>query len=82
MTLIDQSNPQGAFVWRDPPEYWEKIVWPAYVEGHRDLFIDGDVENGELRTEINGLILLETVETSMTEAVSRCCAVLKDIAEK
>ncbi|KAL2195878.1 P-loop containing nucleoside triphosphate hydrolase protein [Corynascus similis CBS 632.67] len=30
--------------WKDPPGYVERIVWPNYVESHRWLFEDGDVE--------------------------------------
>lgn len=37
--------------WTDPPGYVDKIVWPNYVEAHRWLFKDGDVERGELDQE-------------------------------
>jgi len=36
---------EGA-LWRDPPHYWEDIVWPAYVQASAGLFVNGDVENG------------------------------------
>ncbi|EDR08894.1 uncharacterized protein LACBIDRAFT_161970, partial [Laccaria bicolor S238N-H82] len=25
-------------LWRDPPHYWEEIVYPAYLEAHKDVF--------------------------------------------
>ncbi|KIM21630.1 hypothetical protein M408DRAFT_80281 [Serendipita vermifera MAFF 305830] len=34
------------YMWRDPPEYWDNLVWPAYLEAHQRMFIDGNV-NGE-----------------------------------
>lgn len=40
-----QTNAEGA-LWRDPPGYWEQIVWPAYVNAHEKLFVGGDIENG------------------------------------
>lgn len=32
----------------DPPHYFERVVYPAYVEAHKHLFADEDVENGPL----------------------------------
>jgi nicotinamide/nicotinate riboside kinase len=46
-------------VWRDPPNYWEQIVYPAYVKAHKHLFKDENVEKGVLNPDyINELILL------------------------
>ncbi|KAG9103062.1 ribosylnicotinamide kinase, partial [Ceratobasidium sp. 370] len=42
-----QSDAEGA-LWRDPPHYWEQIVYPAYARAHEHLFESGDVENGPL----------------------------------
>ncbi|QRV79363.1 P-loop nucleoside triphosphate hydrolase [Ceratobasidium sp. AG-Ba] len=42
-----QSDPEGS-LWRDPPHYWEQIVYPAYVRAHEHLFENGDVEGGKL----------------------------------
>jgi nicotinamide/nicotinate riboside kinase len=69
-------------LWRDPPGYWEDIVYPAYRDAHKDIFMDGDVENGQLTSNVNGLILIEGLEVSMSDAVEQCCSVLKEIAEK
>lgn len=57
-TLTVQSDPEGA-LWRDPPNYWEQIVYPAYVRAHKHLFKDEDIENGDLNPELaNELVLL------------------------
>ncbi|KAM3072860.1 ribosylnicotinamide kinase [Clarireedia jacksonii] len=37
--------------WEDPPGYVDKIVWPNYVEDHKWMFEDGDVE-GQLRKDV------------------------------
>lgn len=38
--------------WKDPPGYVDKIVWPNYVEAHRWMFEDGDVESGKLNWDM------------------------------
>lgn len=30
--------------WEDPPGYFDRVVWPNYVEEHKGLFAMGDVE--------------------------------------
>ncbi len=37
--------------WKDPPGYVDKIVWPNYVQAHKWLFEDGNVE-GVLRQDV------------------------------
>ncbi|CAA7259174.1 unnamed protein product [Cyclocybe aegerita] len=69
---------EGA-LWRDPPLYWEQIVYPAYLEAHEEVFENGDVENGKPTDKVKDLILLDSLDISMTEAVERCCAVLKTV---
>ncbi|KAG5646838.1 hypothetical protein DXG03_002215 [Asterophora parasitica] len=76
-----QSDPEGS-LWRDPPGYWEQIVYPAYVDAHRDVFIDGDIETGAPGEKAKGLILLESLTMDMGEAVSRVCGVLEDVARQ
>ncbi|KAI9066583.1 Flavocytochrome c [Trametes sanguinea] len=65
-------------LWRDPPNYWEQIVWPAYVDAHKDMLENGDVEHGKPNGKVPGLILLEGLELSMTDMVDRVCGVLDD----
>jgi nicotinamide/nicotinate riboside kinase len=69
-------------LWRDPPRYWEDIVFPAYVDAHKDLFEGGDIENGNLNGQkVDGLVLLETLNISMTEAAERSCNTIKSCLE-
>ncbi|EKM80775.1 hypothetical protein AGABI1DRAFT_105715 [Agaricus bisporus var. burnettii JB137-S8] len=77
-----QSDPVEGSLWRDPPHYWEQIVYPAYLEAHREAFVDGDVEHGRPNDKVKDLILLETLEMGMGEAVERCCRVLRETALK
>lgn len=37
--------------WEDPPGYVDKIVWPNYVEDHKWMFEDDNVE-GELKDDV------------------------------
>jgi hypothetical protein len=30
-------NSEGS-LWKDPPAYFKKLVYPAYVEAHRSMF--------------------------------------------
>ena len=71
-----QSDPEGS-LWRDPPAYWEQIVWPAYIEAHREAFVDGDVENGMPNDKVPELLLINSLEIGMDEIVERSCAVLR-----
>ncbi|KAJ7072558.1 P-loop containing nucleoside triphosphate hydrolase protein [Mycena amicta] len=64
-------------LWRDPPNYWEQIVYPAYVDANRDVFENGDVENGVPTGKVEGLVLLEGI--TMGEAVSRSCEVISAV---
>ena len=45
----DTADPDAAAagdVWTDPPEYFDKIVYPAYVKAHKHMFEGQDVETG------------------------------------
>ncbi|TFK74547.1 P-loop containing nucleoside triphosphate hydrolase protein [Pluteus cervinus] len=70
-----QSDPEGA-LWRDPPQYWEQIIYPAYVDANREVFIDGDVEKGQATGKVENLLVIESQELSMAEIVERSCTEL------
>lgn len=38
--------------WVDPPDYFGKIVWPAFVDSHKYLFVGDDVDN-KLKPEVS-----------------------------
>lgn len=68
-----QSDPEGS-LWRDPPLYWEQIVWPAYVAAHEEMLEGGDIEHGKPTDKVPGLILIEALEVSMSKMVEQVCA--------
>lgn len=63
-------------LWRDPPNYWEQIVWPAYVAAHEPIFEDGDIEHGKPNGRVPGLLLFDALNLSMSEMVDRVCGLL------
>ncbi|GAA5849334.1 hypothetical protein JCM5353_006741 [Sporobolomyces roseus] len=73
-----QSDPEGS-LWRDPENYWDLCVWPAYLKAHRPLFESGQVESGPIdKNAISGVTVLEAKELSMDEMVERA---LREIYE-
>ncbi|KAF8599698.1 hypothetical protein BDV93DRAFT_448845 [Ceratobasidium sp. AG-I] len=57
---LDRSYPSDVDgeAWVEPPNYWEQIAYPAYIEAHSHLFHKGDVEAGNLSREARTLGLL------------------------
>nr|XP_018261042.1 nicotinamide riboside kinase [Kwoniella dejecticola CBS 10117]OBR83200.1 nicotinamide riboside kinase [Kwoniella dejecticola CBS 10117] len=64
---------QHGGVWVDPPNYFEKIVWPGYVKAHDHVF--ERVKDGPLKKEWDSLHLLEPGEgeEGMTSAFEQAC---------
>lgn len=73
-----QSDPEGA-LWRDPPNYWEQIVWPAYIEAHKHVFEDGNWESGASSGNIEDLMIIDELEIGMTRAVNQVCEKLRQV---
>ncbi|KAH8107811.1 P-loop containing nucleoside triphosphate hydrolase protein [Cristinia sonorae] len=69
---------EGGF-WRDPPNYWEQIVWPAYVDAHKGIVENGDVEHGKSNGKVPGLEILEGLEISMDAMVEFACEKLMTV---
>ncbi|KAI0258171.1 hypothetical protein BC834DRAFT_975410 [Gloeopeniophorella convolvens] len=63
-------NAEGSF-WRDPPGYFDQLVYPAYVDAHKAIFSDADVEKGS--PVLPGLVLIEPLQMGMDDIVTRCC---------
>ena len=57
--------------WEDPEGYVDKIVWPNYVEGHRWMFENGDVEGRMLPKvlERDGVEFQEGLDVSMEDTL-------------
>ncbi|EPS96268.1 hypothetical protein FOMPIDRAFT_1062303 [Fomitopsis schrenkii] len=68
-------------LWRDPPNYWEQIVWPAYVDAHKAIVEGGDVEHGRPSGAVPGLILIDGLEMGMSDIVEKVCARLAEEVE-
>ena len=67
-------NTVGGF-WVDPPEYFSRMVWPEYIESHRHLFENEDVNlklNSHAKDDLElydiqneGLSLYELIDVSL-----------------
>ncbi|KAG5220149.1 ribosylnicotinamide kinase [Salix suchowensis] len=68
-------------VWRDPPHYWEKIIWPAYKRAHSVLFEGEDTANGELNGEVEGLILFESTKAEMKDIIDAVMNKVVDVSQ-
>ncbi|KAI0033444.1 P-loop containing nucleoside triphosphate hydrolase protein [Vararia minispora EC-137] len=68
------ATAEGTF-WRDPPGYWDQLVYPAYVDAHRALFEDGNIETGV--PTLPGLKLFEPLRMRMDDVVERSCEVIE-----
>ncbi|KAF8230220.1 P-loop containing nucleoside triphosphate hydrolase protein [Tricholoma matsutake] len=73
-----QFDPEGT-LWRDPPGYWEQIVYPAYVDAHQEVFQNGNVEKGEAGSKVEDLVVLDILDMEMKDILKRCCQVLKEV---
>ncbi|WWD19767.1 hypothetical protein CI109_104231 [Kwoniella shandongensis] len=70
---------QPGGVWVDPPEYFDKIVWPGYLKAHNELF--QDVEKGPLKGAWGDKLVLltpEEGEAGMTNAFDKACEAIID----
>ena len=67
-----QSDPEGA-LWRDPPHYWEQIVWPAYVKAHSAMLDGDDMDRARPSGKVKDLVLIEGLEQSMGETIEVVC---------
>jgi nicotinamide/nicotinate riboside kinase len=62
---------------QDPPNYWDNIVWPAYLSAHRPIFENGNIETGPIdAAKISGVTVLEASEMGMEEMVERACGLI------
>ncbi|KAG8920474.1 ribosylnicotinamide kinase, partial [Tulasnella sp. 408] len=74
--------PEGNY-WKDPPFYWQDIVWPAYKKAHDGLFVNGDAEDGTIVSDkIPDLLVLEGTEMTMTELLDNMCQRVAEVAQK
>ncbi|GAA5859114.1 hypothetical protein JCM8547_004007 [Rhodosporidiobolus lusitaniae] len=61
-------------LWKDPPNYWDLCVWPAYLRAHAPLFVNNDVEHGQPNPDaIEGVQVFEANEMGMEKMVVGAC---------
>lgn len=54
-------------------------MYPAYVEAHKSLFINGDVETESINEEkISGVVLLEGRDLTIEDMVDKACGAIFD----
>lgn len=57
--------------WADPPGYVDKIVWPNYVNDHKYLFHDDNVE-GEVREDIVSRLGIDVLPADKQSDITAC----------
>ncbi|KAL8937974.1 MAG: hypothetical protein Q9216_004140 [Gyalolechia sp. 2 TL-2023] len=70
--------------WEDPPEYFDKVVWPNHVEENRGFFLGGDVE-GDFDQEAcrrDGVRTCEGKEGGLGEVLSWIVGEIMGVLEK
>jgi hypothetical protein len=76
----EQSDNLENTLWRDPPEYFEQVVYPAYVRAHEHMLSDGDVEKGTPNGVVKELVLIEGEELGMDEIFERSCEAVEKVS--
>ncbi|KAL5524140.1 hypothetical protein ACEPAG_8313 [Sanghuangporus baumii] len=75
-----QSDPEGA-LWRDPPNYFDQIVYPAYIRAHTRMFIDGDFEKGSPSDFVKGLLLIDSEKLGMDEIFEKSAELIWKVSK-
>ena len=76
----DPAAAAAGDVWTDPPQYFEKIVYPGYVKAHEHIFEGGDVEKGEELKEWKERVVVLTPkegEAEVTKAFETSCQAIR-----
>lgn len=73
----DPDDAAAGGVWTDPPNYFEQIVYPAYVKAHEQMFENGNIEHGKVKLE--GLHVLQPLEggDEMTKCFKDSCEIIQ-----
>lgn len=74
VALTDPSSAAAGDVWVDPPNYFEQVVYPAYVKAHSHMFQES-VEKGPLKADWEDVKVLcpGDGEEGMTECLQASC---------
>jgi len=64
--------------WKDPPKYFDKIVWKCYVKDHQHLFEDNDVHGSLKENQELNLHTPAQLDLSMQELLMWALGVISD----
>ena len=67
-------------MWRDPPHYFEQIVYPAYVRAHEQVFVGGDVEEGVSSGFVERLQLIDAEKMGIDEVFEKACEAIIEVS--
>jgi nicotinamide/nicotinate riboside kinase len=75
----DPDDAAAGGVWTDPPDYFEQIVYPAYIKAHAQIFETGDIEQGAVESDWEGLHVLQPLEGAeeMTRCFEKSCGIIQ-----
>lgn len=59
--LIDPADAAEGGVWQDPPDYFDQIVWPAYVKAHEHV------------EDVDRITLVHPKDGDLTDAFEATC---------
>jgi nicotinamide/nicotinate riboside kinase len=66
--------------WEDPPGYVDQVVWPNYVQDHKFLFEQGDVEQ-ELDQSVCREVAIHGMPRQAEENMEKCLAWAVEVLE-
>jgi len=85
--LISRRNSRGGYttaegeLWEDPPDYWDNIVYPAYVRAHAGMFENDDLDKGKPTGKVPELVVIDSADMGMTELLDRTCRRISNAVE-
>ena len=85
-TLKKRRESRGGYTtvegfWVDPPNYFEKIVWPAFVNSHKYLFMGENVDDKlkpEVLEQFNIYDIRNDTDSSLLELVNKSLDIIID----
>jgi nicotinamide/nicotinate riboside kinase len=75
----EQYDAADGTTWRDPPNYWENIVWPAHVEAHSHIFMNGDLAHGAPNGKVEDLVVIDGVQFDMGQIIDIVCKIIIEL---
>ena len=54
-------------------------MYPGYLEANREVFVDGDVENGAPTGKVERMAVIESLKLSMGGIVETSCRAIEEV---